>query len=332
LLQALCVVLRRLQYHRAKASRILAEGSALGVGFFALSFLPMTNILFPIGTLVAERLLYMPSIGFLMLVVCVAHLETRSRRGVQALVWLLMLLVLGVWWRLCYDRVAEWQTVEKITLADGLKQLRSTRTQFNLANVYMQGARLDEALVAYQRANSLDPEERDSMPLYHAGQILMYRGQYVEAERYLHKAVSGYFSPLTLHEEEVWHDYGLALWHVGRGVEAVQNFNNAIITNPAFPKGYNNLACALVMLAISTQPPNQQALQEGLQAMEQAVTMSPGTPLYWRNAAVLLSLAGDRQASAGAWERLRQLDPATVMAAEAAGAMPQDCAWDFYFR
>merc|ERR1712217_354064 len=105
--------------------------------------------------------------------------------------------------------VLDWRSVEQITLVDGLKQLRSSRTQFNLANLYLMGSRLDEALVAYQRSIATDPEERDSMPLYHAGQILLYRG---------------------LHEEEGWHDYGLALWHTGKGSEAVHNLQNALIT------------------------------------------------------------------------------------------------------
>mmetsp|Transcript_156609 Transcript_156609/g.502776 ORF Transcript_156609/g.502776 Transcript_156609/m.502776 type:complete len:800 (-) Transcript_156609:188-2587(-) len=332
LFQTICLVVHRLRWYSSRASRLLAEGSAIGVGFFILSFLPMTNILFPIGTLVAERLLYMPSIGMLVIVVCVTYFETRKQLWMQAFAWAFLFGVLVFWWALCYQRVSDWRSVEQITLVDGLKQLRSTRTQFNLANIYLQGQRLDEALVAYQRANSLDPEERDSMPLYHAGQILMYQGQYAEAERHLQKAVAGYFSPLTLHEEEVWHDYGLALWHVGRGMEAVQNFQNAIITNPAFPKGYNNLGCALCMLAMSQQPPNAQAMREGLQQLEQAVILAPGVPLYWRNAAVLLSLAGDRQGANEAWERWRQLDPASVAAVEATGQMPQDCVWEFYFR
>lgn len=42
------------------------------------------------------------------------------------------------------------------------------------------------------------------------------------------------------HEEEVWHDYGLVLWHVGRHMEAAHNFQNAIITNPTFPKGWSS--------------------------------------------------------------------------------------------
>eukprot|EP00434_Breviolum_minutum_P042736 symbB.v1.2.038055.t1/scaffold5798.1/size23537/2 len=292
----------------------------------------MTNILFPIGTLVAERLLYLPSMGFLLLFICfLGDAASEGNHGFpmrarQTVVWLAAISLLGFWWYLCHLRVDDWKSVEQITLVDGLKQLRSSRTQFNLANLYLQSQRMDEALVAYRRSIAADPQERDAQPLYHAGQILMYRGQYEEAEVYLHKAVTGYFSPLTLHEEEVWHDYGLVLWHVGRHMEAAHNFQNAIITNPTFPKGHNNLACALVMLGLSSQPMNTPLVQQGLQAAEQAITLAPHVPLYWRNAAVLLSLAGDQSALA-AWERFRQYDPKTA-AMEEANGIPRDCTWE----
>ena len=58
--------------------------------------------------------------------------------------------------------------------------------------------------------------------------------------------------------------------------------------------GHNNLACALVMLGLSSQPMNTQLVQQGLQAAEQAITLAPHVPLYWRNAAVLLALTGDQ--------------------------------------
>eukprot|EP00930_Biecheleria_cincta_P070928 TRINITY_DN58497_c0_g1_i1.p1 TRINITY_DN58497_c0_g1~~TRINITY_DN58497_c0_g1_i1.p1 ORF type:complete len:726 (+),score=105.11 TRINITY_DN58497_c0_g1_i1:258-2180(+) len=327
----------------SRRRRPTAEVPAIGIAMFALSFLPMMNILFPIGTLVGERLLYMPSVGFLVVAIGLAEQflaapgsrSARSSWGRVAksfIFWILAFALLAFWWFLCNRRVLDWRSVEQITLVDGLKQLGSSRTQFNLANLYLQSQRLDEALVAYRRSVAADPQERDSQPLYHAGQILMYRGQYQEAEIYLHKAVSGYFSPLTLHEEEVWHDYGLALWHVGRSVEAAQNFQNAIITNPAFPKGYNNLACALVLIGMSSKPVNAQLINEGLQAAEQAITLTPGSPLYWRNAAALLNLAGDQRAAMGAWERLRAIDPHSAAQMEASGGLPQDCTWEFYFR
>ena len=51
------------------------------------------------------------------------------------------------------------------------------------------------------------------------------------------------------------------------------------------------------MLGLSSQPMNTPLVQQGLQAAEQAITLAPDVPLYWRNAAVLLSLAGDQSAS-----------------------------------
>jgi tetratricopeptide (TPR) repeat protein len=318
--------------------RRVAEGLALSIAIFALSFLPMTNILFPIGTLVAERLLYLPSLGFISAAVSLAYLETITssgilRRPLRSISTRALLFITTVFWAwLCYKRVLDWSTVQSITYTDGLKQLKSSRTQFNLANIYLLENRHEEALLAYQRSIAADPQERDSQPLYHAGQILMYHQKYAEAETYLQKAVGGYFSPLVMQEEEVWHDYGLALWHAGKGAEAIQNLQNALITNPEFPKGYNNLACALVMMGISLQPPNTQLVQDGLKAIERAVGLVPAMPLYWRNAAALLSLAGDVEGGRNAWNQYRQLDPASAVSIEATGQMPEDCVWEFYFR
>ncbi|CAE8671222.1 unnamed protein product, partial [Polarella glacialis] len=56
----------QLRLARSVSRRMSAEATVLGLAVFVLSFLPMTNILFPIGTLVGERLLYIPSIGFLI--------------------------------------------------------------------------------------------------------------------------------------------------------------------------------------------------------------------------------------------------------------------------
>ncbi|CAJ1442683.1 unnamed protein product, partial [Effrenium voratum] len=105
----------------------------------------------------------------------------------------------------------------------------------------------------------------------------------------------------------------------------------AIITNPGFPKGHNNLACALVLLGLSAEPMNTQLVQQGIQAAEQAITMAPHVPLYWRNAAVLLNMAGDQHAAVAAWERFRQGDPRAA-AAEEVNGIPRDCTWQFYFR
>merc|ERR1712176_1535567 len=133
-----------------------------------------------------------------------------------------------------------------ITLADAKIQLRSERVQYNLANFYLQAKRYEEALSTYNHVISIDPSGRDAMPFYHGGQILLHNGKHAEAERYLASAVAGYFSPLMVNEEEVFHDYGLSKWFIGDALGAVENFEKSLILNGTFTKGFNNLGCAPV--------------------------------------------------------------------------------------
>lgn len=91
--------------------------------------------------------------------------------------------------------------------------MNSARVQFNYANILLLEHHYDEALETYRRAIRLDPTDHDSLPLYHAGQILTYQGKHEEAVQYLHKAVTGFFSPLTIREEETLR--GRTLVHSG---------------------------------------------------------------------------------------------------------------------
>jgi tetratricopeptide (TPR) repeat protein len=47
-------------------------------GFAAITFLPMSNLLFPIGTIMAERFLYLPAIGLVTCVVMAIHAVDRK--------------------------------------------------------------------------------------------------------------------------------------------------------------------------------------------------------------------------------------------------------------
>lgn len=77
--------------------------------------------------------------------------------------------------------------------------------------------------------------------------------------------------------------------------------------------------------ASTTKPhPSPDSLQDQLQTLRpqllrHAITLAPLVPLYWRNAAVLLSLAGDLAAAQGAWERFRQMDAPTAAREEVQG-------------
>ena len=219
-------------------------------------------------------------------------------------------------------RVPEWSSPEAITVADAAKQLRSTRVQYNLATHHLSNKRYDEALSSFEHVMSLDPTGRDCMPLYHAGQIQIYRGNHSAAETLLARAVEGHFSPLLVNEEEVFHDYALALWFTEKPAEAIHNFEKSLAINGTNSKAFNNLGCALGLGAVLNRLPKE-ALQHGIQQLEQAIQLSPSSILYWRNLVALLRFAGHPEVET-AWQRLLLLDPS--------GQEPDDCSWEFAFR
>jgi tetratricopeptide (TPR) repeat protein len=362
--------------------RAMGRASGFGLMFFALSFLPMSNVFFPVGTLIGERLMYLPSFGYLIVGVSFLNLaynhlikernelfgekkseqlsveearvesetpsdeidqafeelekkpvETEEERNKRKLLYRIKLvsyisLVIGTslfYYIRTYYRIFDWKDAETITEVDGIRQLKSGRTQFNLGNLYLSRKEYELAEQAYQRSIESDPMERDAMPLYHAGQIDIYKGRWDKAEERLKKAVNGYFSPLTLAEEEVFHDYGMALWHSNKAPEAIYNLQASIITNPRFAKGYNNLACAQTLYGLDIKDEN--VVNQGLGSLEQAISLQPDMGLYWRNAAVLLQFIGDGAASQNAWNKFQVIDPSAQ-----GQPVPENCVWEFYFR
>ena len=137
----------------------------------------------------------------------------------------------------------------------------------------MSNKRYDEALSTFELVMDLDPAGNDCMPFYHAGQIQIYRGNNTAAEALLAKAVSGHFSPLLVNEEEVFHDYGLALWFSEKPMDAITNFEKSLAINATFTKGLNNLACALGLGAVLGRLP-QRMILEGIQQLQQAIALS----------------------------------------------------------
>merc|ERR1719174_2622394 len=72
---------------------LVSKAELLALALFALSFLPMSSILFVVGTVVGERLLYIPSAAMVYVMASAAAQATKARPRVSPL---LTLLALGV--------------------------------------------------------------------------------------------------------------------------------------------------------------------------------------------------------------------------------------------
>lgn len=303
------------------------EAPIVGLAVVVLSFFPMSNLVFPVGTMIGERLLYIPSAGLLLCLVGLVHVRQSQSGGMMKHVPAIIMVCVGfVYAWLCGNRVLDWASPEAIQVADGLKQLRSSRVQFNYGNVLLLHKKYDEALETYQRAIAIDPADRDSLPLYHAGQILIYKGRHQEAVDYLRRAVAGYFSPLTINEEEIWHDYALAKWFTEDAQGAVENFWNALTIKPTHTKSLNNLGCAQGLGALLGRLPVDM-IRHGIDSLRNAIALEPTSILYWRNIVALFRIAGDVGGASEAWAHLQ-----AHMPEGAEGEPPSDCSWEFNFR
>lgn len=127
------------------------------LAFAWLVSLPVSNLPFPIGTIFAERALYLPSVAF-----CVVAGELLAlRRGP----WLVALIVaagaIGTW-----SRNRAWH--DELSLAEATAEASPESTQAHrlLGWAYASRGREDDAVAEYRRAVEIDPENDTALADY----------------------------------------------------------------------------------------------------------------------------------------------------------------------
>jgi len=170
-------------------ARRLAYASAL----FLLPYAIVGNLFVLVGIIYAERLLYLPSLGFCMalplvaatvLTALLARAPARLRTAVTVAVALAVFVPLGLFVR---ARTADWQTDATLWEAAVTIVPDSPRALFTLAKNRLDERREDEALALFERAATLWPAY--SAAWFEQGQIQQRRGRADEALRCYREAV-----------------------------------------------------------------------------------------------------------------------------------------------
>jgi tetratricopeptide (TPR) repeat protein len=128
---------------------------AVAALFTAVPLALTANLLFPIGTIKAERLLYLPSLGWCLAGGWFAALAVRQRARLATLA--LAALLLGFATR-TWLRNRDWrdeQTLFAVTLHDAPG---SAKAHYNGAVRLQRAGRLDEAMLHYRRALEIFPD------------------------------------------------------------------------------------------------------------------------------------------------------------------------------
>jgi hypothetical protein len=152
-----------------------------GIAWFTAAILPVSNLFFPIGTVRGDRLLFVPSLGFTVVLAWVILRIHAWKREASALV---LVLVLGFYgWR-TVTRNAEWKSQETLWKADIAKNPGTPVGWAFLGDIYRDQGNRAEAETAYHRSFEL----RDRIGFYpeshnNYARLLSDRGALAEAKR-----------------------------------------------------------------------------------------------------------------------------------------------------
>jgi tetratricopeptide (TPR) repeat protein len=212
------------------------------LGFFFLALLPTSNLIIIIGSIMAERFLYMPSIGLAGCVVAALHLiAQRSSPRWRLAPW----GVLGVACLVCaartYARNFDWQNSRSLWTSAVNTCPESARPHYNLATELAQiPGELPHAITEFEAALRIRPDYAEAH--YNLGNALVVTPnrtpdaiiEYQAALRYAPNLIEAHYS------------LGNVLTHMpGRLPDAINEYQAALRIQPNYVYAHNNLGTAL---------------------------------------------------------------------------------------
>ncbi|MDP8229925.1 MAG: tetratricopeptide repeat protein [Candidatus Gorgyraea atricola] len=156
------------------------------VAWFFISIFPNSNII-PINALIYEHWLYLPSIGFFMVVAwCMDRLLSKGK-ALRSLALLLITLISSFYiWR-TYERNREWHDPISFYESTIRHKPDSARLHNNLAMAYADEGRIEGAIREYKKAIELG--DYYAQPHYNLSNIYLGKGDYSAAIKELKRSI-----------------------------------------------------------------------------------------------------------------------------------------------
>uniref|UniRef100_A0A3P9KN59 dolichyl-phosphate-mannose--protein mannosyltransferase n=1 Tax=Oryzias latipes TaxID=8090 RepID=A0A3P9KN59_ORYLA len=206
------------KHNESRTSLPTTENAVVfSLGLLAIPFLPATNLFFYVGFVIAERVLYIPSMGFCLLVAAglrSVHIRLRHRFCRRLLVCCsaALILLFGIKTVL---RNRDWQN-EEMLYKSGI-YVNPAKAWGNLGNVLKSQGKMEKAEQAYR--NALYYRSNMADMLYNLGLLLQESNKFSEALHYYKLAIG---SRPTL--ASAYLNTGIILMNRGHTDEAKRTF------------------------------------------------------------------------------------------------------------
>jgi tetratricopeptide (TPR) repeat protein len=286
-------------------SRRRLPALALGLGFLVATFAPVANVFFLIGTIMGERLVYLPSAGFcLAFAAAFATLDAQPRSAAVRIqprwsagfvVPLALVFVLYGARTVARNRV--WSDPLTFFTTMTADAPRSARSHRELGLALAASGRFDEARHALERSLAIKPE--DASTLYNFGNVVSQQGRFDEAVELYQRALRAK-PDFTIAMENL----GNAESMRGNQQEALRWLQRARELEPESPGLEMNIANTLYRSG---------AIAEARDAYERALALAPTSPDILTNYGSFLYAQGDFAGAVRVLERIAPPAPARAL-------------------
>jgi len=264
--------------------------------FMAVSASLTTNIMLFIGTLLAERLMYLPSAGLCLLAGWAAGRPDRG--GARAFAWVVAAVAAALLLGRSYTRIPDWKDDFSLYSSAARVSPRSARIQYNLGNAYLREARYSDASQSYRAALAIYPDFQDAR--VNLGMALVQQGQAAEALGLLETAAEK-----NPKDADLAINLGTAYRKMGDQSRAEQAFRRALELDANSSRAWNNLG------SIELLRGNVDAAVADLRT---AVRLESAVAIYRINLGDALTAASLRDEAAEQFEAGFRLEPALAEA------------------
>lgn len=290
-----------------------ARRAFLCVGFTLVTFLTGSNLLIPIGTVMGERLFYLPSVGVCLFAgvawqrIVERPQGTASSIRIRRLGRRLLVAIVIVLAARTVLRNSDWRTEETLFRSAARAAPNSAKVRSNLAGIYLQRGLTDSALRELQTSIAILPTPTAHRNL---GTLYLRTG---EPQR----AIEEYRRALDLDPREAgaYASLGYALLNQGAPGEAVAALQRAIALNSGLADAHYTLGRARAI---------QGRWSEAIAAYQEARRLKPG----FAEASYALGLALDASeqyaAAAQTFEETLRLRPEMRTAHRRLGELYRD--------
>lgn len=249
--------------------------------FFVLTYSIISNSFILIGTIMNERLIYLPSTSFCVLLVILTHRIFKGKDSKSTVNNLfatcsMTLILSGMYSYKTIKRNTVWRNDYALFTDASILSPKSAKVFFNLGKVYQDRKQNEKAVDSYNKSINIYPEY--ALPYNNLGNIRSEEGSIDDAISYYNKAIQ--FNPR----------YALAYYNRGRAYrkkglidEAISDYNEAIRFNPEYVEAYINRGFAYS---------KKNLMDEAISDYNKAIKLDPENAAAYYNRAIMYEKKG----------------------------------------